>query len=306
MDYDLYHDESQEGGYWHGILLVPRINRGKFLDSLELIRKKVNYRHPIAFGGLKRKGSKFDCIRPCLQLCVGSFMQYYKNEPYIISTGKRIYSIDDTRQSVDYKKILVINSNKKIIGSRFILFRERDAHTKVGSGYPDFTSKIETTFRMGLLGGIHYLGDKDSPIHIKSIHFDGHEHHRRNIDKKRIIDRIYSLRDYCSFDKDVLIDDKTSKHNKSNSQEYNDCQFLQLTDILIGAFRTILDSAKNDIQKEVSFPVKEIVNKQQIGYKRMKNSRWFGSFCMSECWIENDKWNFGNFKPKKNKQIKLL
>lgn len=306
MDYDLYHDESQKGGYWHGILLVPRINRRKFLNSLKLIRDEIDYPYPIAFKGLKQKGLKFNCVKSCLQLGVGSFMQYYKNEPYVVSTEKRNYSIDDKRRCINYKKILIINSNKKIIGSKFILFRDRNTHTKVGNGYPDFASKIETTLRMGLVGGVHYLGDKDNPIHIKSIHFDGHEHYGRNIDKKRIIDRICGLRNYCSFDEDILIDDRTSKHNKSNSQEYDDCQFLQLTDILIGAFRTILDFAKNDIQKEVSFPVKEIINKQQVGYKRMKNSRWFGSFCMSECWIKNDRWNFGNFKSEDNQQIKLL
>ena len=189
MDYDLYHDESQEGGYWHGILLVPQINKENFLNCLKLIREEVGYCHPIAFKGLKQKGRKFNCIKSCLQLGVGSLMQYYKNEPYIILTEKRNYSIDNKRQCVDYKKILVINSDRTILDT---------------------------------------------------------------------------------------------------------------------ANRTILDTAKNDIQKEVSFPIKEIINKQQTGYKRMKNSRWFGSFCMSECWIENDKWVFGDFKSKNNEQIKLL
>lgn len=32
MDYDLYHDESQEGGYWHGMLLVPREKREIFFE----------------------------------------------------------------------------------------------------------------------------------------------------------------------------------------------------------------------------------------------------------------------------------
>ncbi len=30
MDYDLYHDESKEGGYWHGMLLVPCEKRDCF------------------------------------------------------------------------------------------------------------------------------------------------------------------------------------------------------------------------------------------------------------------------------------
>jgi len=68
MEYDLYHDESQEGGYWHGILLIPRINRNIFLNHLERVREETKYGHIITLKGLKNKGSRFNCTRAWLQL----------------------------------------------------------------------------------------------------------------------------------------------------------------------------------------------------------------------------------------------
>ena len=32
-------------------------------------------------------------------------------------------------------------------------------------------------------------------------------------------------------------------------------------------------------------------------YARMKNSRWFGGFCISECYVENDQWQFNDLRP---------
>jgi hypothetical protein len=176
----------------------------------------------------------------------------------------------------------------------------------MGDMYPDFASRIETTFRMGIKGGIHWLGTPNNPIHIKSIHFDGHEHHGRNIDRKRIIDRIYGLRDYCSFEKGIDIDDKTSKYNAQDCQSFDDCQFLQLTDLLVGSFRTTLGCSKNDIQKEVSYSARRLTDEWQKGYARITRSRWFRGLWMSECWLENDEWKFKDFRVKNDKQMKLL
>ena len=306
MDYDLYHDESKENGYWHGILLVPVIKRDIFLKCLDDIRQEVDYPHFISLKGLKDKGRDFNCIRSWIQLGVAGLMQYFKNNPYpVLVGGARKFSQSTKNVGRNYKEIISIDCENKIIGAKFILFKERDSHCKMGDGYPDLAAKIETTLRMATVGGIHWLGDDENPIKIKSIHFDGHEHYGRNIDKDRIIGRICGLRDYCSIDKDLIIDDRISNHKKKDCQTYEDCQFLQLTDLLVGGFRTILGETKNDIQKEVAFPISELVIKWQGGYSRMKNSRWFKGFWMSESWIDSDKWNFGDFVYK-NIQQKVL
>jgi hypothetical protein len=307
MEYDLYHDESKEDGYWHGILLIPANTRVNFLNYLQQTREITNYVHSVYFKRLKNKGKKFNCIRTWIQLGIGSLMQYFKNESYtVLAKEAKRYSAGSGVVGTDYKEIFKIDRNEKIIGAKFILFRDRDAHSKMGNNYPDFTAKIETTCRMGLTGGIHWLGDDEHPIKIKSIHFDGYKHYGRKIDRERIMGRIRGLRDYCSFEENIPIYEGTSNHNKQNCQEYDDCQFLQLTDLLVGGFRTILGNAKNNIQKEVSLPIEELVNKWQGGYKRMKNSRWFKGFWTSECWLENDGWKFNDFQLKNDKQRKLI
>lgn len=305
MDYDLYHDESKEGGYWHGMLLIPRKNRDVFLNYLKEIRKTTKYQQPIHFKQLKDKGKKFQCIKSWIGLGVASLMQHYKNDAYIVAVNNSKYYSEELGLRTSYKEIIKMDSDDKIIGAKFILFKDRHDHEKMGDNYPDFTSKIETTFRMGMVGGVHWLGDEENPIEIKSIHFDGHEHYRRRINKNRIIGRIKSLRDYCSIEHDIDVDDRSSKHNRGDCQEYDDCQFLQLVDLFISGFRTTLGEKKNEIQKEVSAPFKKLVDKWYDGSKRMEKSRWHKGFWLSECWIENEKWRFGNFNFQGTNKLRL-
>ena len=43
MDYELYHDKSQVGGYWHGILLVPTQGKSKLLGYLHAARAHTHF-----------------------------------------------------------------------------------------------------------------------------------------------------------------------------------------------------------------------------------------------------------------------
>jgi len=304
MDYDLYHDESKEGGYWHGMLLIPCNKRKSFLNFLKEIRGITKYTHPVCFKGLNSRGNKFDCNRAWLSLGTNALMQYFKNETTSVLVNETKKYVKSVGVKTSYREILKIDSDKKIIGAKFILFKDRDNHKKMGDYYSDHAAKIETTFSIGLKGGLHWLGDDNNPINIKSIHFDGYEHYRRKINKARVIGRIKGLRDYCSIEENI--EDATSDHTKGNCQKYEDCQFLQLTDLLVGGFRTILGEEKNLIQGEISFPLRELVNKWKGGYKRMQNSRWYKGFWLSECWIEDGDWKFGDFKISNNKQLNTL
>jgi len=290
--YDIYHDESQENGFWHGILLVPKDTRKQLLNYLETIRQKINYTSPITFKGLKQKGRRSECIRMWIEVGINALIQDLKGKEYpIVYLRQRTYSESEKRQSTDFLEIIRIEEPLK---AKFILFRERDNHkTMESTWFPDHAAKIETTFRFGLKGGLHFFFDENQPAHITSIHFDGYEHHKRHISKERVVHRLRDgLREYCRIDDNI--DDRTSNHTKKDSQDYDDCQLLQLTDLLIGAFRTALSTAKNDIQREVSCVASDLVQKWQAGPARMKNSRWFKGFCISECYLENGKWQFNN------------
>jgi hypothetical protein len=206
----------------------------------------------------------------------------------------------------DKGKPVFINLPNNITGAKFILFRERDSHQQM-RGYPDYASKVETTFRFAIKGGTHFLGSDEEPIEIIKMHFDGHKHYHRHLDKNRIIDRLNGLRSYVSISsRQDLIDDNSLDHRIPDSQAYDDCQLLQLTDLLIGSFRTALGVYTREIHKELAYLVKDLLIDYQKGYVRMRNSRWVNSFWLSECFLDNGKWHFESLEFDKTSSTKQL
>jgi len=285
MDYDVYHDESKEAGYWHGILLVPQKTREQLVDKLQKLRDNTGYKGVIQLKGLDKTGGKrYRCTRAWLSLGVAALIQNLKGTRYPFYTG-----MDARNPGFDLLEA--------VIGAKFILFKVRDDHRDM-EGYRDYGAKVETTFRMGLKGGLHLFADETSLVSVRSFHFDGHEHYRRRIDATRIIERLGTLRQQVHVSQDAPIDDRSSDHTKGDCQEYDDCQILQLTDLLVGGFRTVLGYRSNEAQGEVSKPLCELADRWHDGYARMKNSRWFKGFCISECYLENGEWNFTDIHTK--------
>jgi hypothetical protein len=280
MDYELYHDESKVDGYWHGMLLVPCCNKTRLIDYLKRARNNTNYFHPIKLKNVKVHGKLYDCVDAWLQLGVASLIQIVKGQRHPVFVGKRV------RGSREYVLF------HDLVKAKFVLFRERDDHIRM-TGHQDYGSKVETTFRMGFKGGLHCLGSDSEPIQIKKIHFDGHEHYQRRIDKERIIGKLSGLRSYCSIDDSSdLIDDQSANHTKDKSQPYEDCQLLQLTDVLVGSFRTVLGQPTRDIHLKLAEPADFLIYKYVKGKARMDNSRWRNSFCISQCYLEDNGWTF--------------
>lgn len=280
MDYELYHDESQEGGYWHGMFLVPQLHKTSLLTYLDQARQNTGYSHTLTIKKVKRSGPLHDCADAWVQIGVASLMSRRKGETYPVFLGQRI------RGRKEYDRFT------GLIGAKFILFRERECHQNM-SLYPDHASKIETTFRMGLKGGLHFLGYEDEPICISKVHFDGYEHYKRHIDTNRVIGRLKGLRTYCSISpRDDIIDDRRGDHTRGDSQGYDDCQLLQATDLLVGCFRTVLGPTTRKLHADLAYPVRQMVNRYYQGNARMRQSRWRNAFCMSECYVDSEGWHF--------------
>lgn len=281
VEYELFHDESKEEGFWHGMLLVPTVHKEKLVKYLTQSREYLNYDAPIGIKKVKKYGRIFNLARSWVHIGVAAMASSIKGAPIPYYTGKR----EDGDNSKDIFPDL--------IGTKFIIFLERDSFTKM-SGSLDYGGKFETTFRMGFKGGLHFFGSDEEPIHIKKMHFDGHEHYQRRINRNRIINRLYGLRDYCKVaNKKDLINDNSSDHTKKNCQAYADCQLLQLTDLMIGCFRSILGKPTKDIHIELAQPVRAIVERYKEGYARMQNSKWRNSFCISQCYLDDsDRWKF--------------
>jgi hypothetical protein len=296
MDYELYHDESLEGGYWHGMLLVPVSKKQDFLNLLERARSNTGYLNKIGIKDVRRKGKIYNCASAWAQIAIVCLRSRTMNKTFSAYTGRH-----ENGRAVD--------EPIEAYGMKFILLRERETHQEL-EGYPDYASKVETTFRFGLKGGAHFLGAENDPINVIKIHFDGHEHHHRHLDQERIVGRMRDLRDYFHIlDRPDLIDDARSDHNDPRSQPYEDCQFLQLSDILIGCFRTAWGYKTRDIHVELALPAKRrLVDEYNKGYGRMQNSRWLKSFVMSQCYLGKDgHWEFKPLErnPREGVQLEL-
>ena len=296
MDCELYHDESKVEGYWHAILLVPVVTKQVLLQFLSQARQNTNYMEPLGIKKIKKYNRIYNCADAWVQICIAATMSQTKNQPYPIFLGSLI------RGQKQYSLF------KSVVGAKFILFKNRDNLEKM-TGHQDYGSKVETTFRIGLKGGLHLLGNQSEGIHIARMHFDGHAHYHRRLSRDRIIERLTGLRDYCSISTaDDVIDDRTGNHKKTECQEYNDCQILQLTDLLVGCFRTVLSSVTktNETHRKLAQPVKNIVDRYQQGSARMRNSRWRDSFCMSQCYLESGSWKYDEIECIKSQEGQQL
>ena len=91
MDYELYHDETQEHGYWHGMLLVPVVFKHLICDHLEQVRSHTKYKEPISFKRIKEHGKISSSAEAWIDFAIGGLITKFNSKyPYPISTGERI------------------------------------------------------------------------------------------------------------------------------------------------------------------------------------------------------------------------
>ncbi|OHB84319.1 MAG: hypothetical protein A2Z38_08390 [Planctomycetes bacterium RBG_19FT_COMBO_48_8] len=298
MDYEIYHDESKEHGYWHGVLLVPTATKPLIIQHLKKVREHTKYQDPLCIKNVRSFGKVFNCAEAWIDFGIGSLITKFNIKyPHQIFTGERIRG---KKQFSIFDDIV----KRNYLGVKFILSRDREQFKKMYD-LLDHGAKVETSFRIAVKGGLHYMFSEDNHARIVKIHFDGHRHYGRNIDPERIHNRLKGLRDYCQLKENCPIDDDSSDHRKDGSQKYDDCQLLQLTDLFVGSFRTafgFLGEGKKPAQRELAKPVKALVERYKEGYARMKNSRWRNSFCVSESFIKDGKWRFQDIEYAESKE----
>lgn len=299
MDYELFHDESKIKGYWHGALLVPINKKALLVDYLKEARRNTNYSSPLSLKDIRGSGSKHECARAWVSIGIAALMSRTRvTYPYQLYLGKR------SRRYTEYSIFT------ESIKAKLLVFRNPDGFQNM-SYVTEYGKRVEITFRIGLKGGIHFLGKDDEIINIEKMNFDGDEHYRRPLDRNRMIERVReSLRNYCFIStRQDLIDSRSSDHSIENSRDYNDCQLLQLTDLLIGSFREILSSTINRNHKKIVDLVRPLLERHFEGYARMQNSRWRNSLWMSQFSVVDGKWKFEPLEiekePEKDNQLSL-
>jgi hypothetical protein len=224
---------------------------------------------------------------------MAGLIQNLKGGQYAMFTGE-----DSQRPGYD-----VID---RIIGLRLIILRIRDGLSALNS-YPDHAAKVETTFRMGLRWGLKRFSSNGHELRLCSLHFDGYQHYGRRLDLARIRERIGELPRGVSFPNDLTLDDRSSDHRRTECQEYDDCQLLQLVDVLVGGFRTALGHATSEVHYQLCGPLAKLASDLRLGPARMRHSRWNNGFGIREAYIESNRWQFADIVPKPiNTQTKLF
>ena len=307
--YDIYHDESQEESYWHGFLFVPRKSRQYLLNLLLESRKNINWEEPISFKQIgNRQGKKSP--KTCLVsswLTIGlAALQQQKFEklrvPFSLGGSPPIY-----KSHIEFP-----------IRCKFVVFKECDKHRKMFYNLSTLAC-IETTFRMGIKGGMHRLFSDKDPIIVGNVFIDGDEHYirkfGRSFDVNRSLKRLAEeKRGYVSFLENTQLIPQRSNHKKIESgQDFDDSQLLQLCDILLGGVRLHSYCPDNKKLKHyISLPCCELLKRNTNKHFITKHSRFSNGFSLSEAWLNKDEeWGFSPLKIEEDmsmsklKQLKL-
>jgi len=295
--YDVYLDECKEGGYWHGFFFVPRSARQLLLDLLKLARTISGYPHEVHYIKL---GSR---IKPHYETAIitqawtsigvaALQQQKLRRFPPKMFLGR-------SRRTLCGPTYRVLS---ELVRCKFVVFRERDNHKKMYSGMTRLQC-IETTFRMGLKGGVHLLFDEQSPVIIGDVFIDGDEQYLGEFGRTFDINRTLvkfdrEKRPYVSFSKQTrLIPQRSDPARIEAYQSADDSEFLQLCDILIGGVRFHSQNPnRSHIRYSVRLPCRELLSHEQENLARMQQSRFYKGFMLSEAWLDANEWHFARLR----------
>ena len=297
---DVYHDECKEGGYWHGFFVVPRKARADLLSLLNKSRKITKLSsslHYVNTSKAKKTQGVYLATKAWTSIGTASLQQQkLETLPSGLFLGA---SPGVKRPRMNYGLLPSLMKCKLSV----VKIRNEDGIDKMFYRGINDLRNIEITFRMALQGALHRFYDQDDQVKIGNIYIDGDEHYKglykREFDTKDIMGRLkIKARDYISFSEDSRIIPQRSDHNKiEKNQNYDDSQFLQMCDILIGGVRFYSAKyAKGSSRCDISFPCKVLLEKNQESFARMEESRFFNSFLLSEAWIEKGEEQFSNLK----------
>lgn len=296
--YDIFHDECKENGFWHCFIFVPQEKQKELFNLLQIPRGNLNYYGVIHFSDISHKcKSRYPRVRLIKSWC-----------------SILLYAIQ--QQKIDADLYLGHNKNKPIyelkksnddkIGARLIIFREKMGHKDMYDSMSG-SRKIETTFRMGVKGGTHFLFF-DEGIKIGNIYIDSPKKaFEENFNIRNMLDRFKNESNENIF---FIENSEIVPINKKDYKEKDSIpEFMQLADIAVGGIRTQkLKMTDFPARYEATYPLKNLLEKETENSARMAESRYYRGFALSDAWIENEKWEFEkmHINVEQNNQQKLL
>jgi len=296
--YDIFHDECKEDGFWHCFIFVPRGKQKELFNLLQKPRNSLNYYDSIHFRNINHKCKSYSPrIRLIKSWC--SILLYAIQQQKICAV---LYLGHNKNKPIyEFKK-----ANADKIGARLVIFREIMGHQDMYQRMSG-SSKIETTFRMGVKGGTHFFFPAKE-VRIGNIYIDSSKKSfEENFDSQNMLNRFKNESNenifFIANSKIAPIDKKDYKAGDSISE------FMQLADIAIGGIRTQKLTMTNfPARYKATYPLKEKMKKETENYARMTESRYCKGFALSDAWIENEKWNFEDMhvNVNQNNQQKLF
>jgi len=269
--YEIWHDESKENGYHHGLLFVPLDKRKRIIELLKKIRSKYSIPHDqkIKFAGSIKRQKIGWVVSNNLAL----FSHITKTNKYNVST--KIYNLSQKNKHKNYQDFLEVMGS---FGCHFGLLKIIEDNLK-SLCFNTYAKKVETTFNFALRGCCHGMFNIRNPIEIIKFYFDGEKHYNDSINLARIAKG--KLRDYIKISNNISIDARQRNERRDDTGI-----MIDFVDNIIGAFRAKLNNQED--KNHVLHPLSDI-------YKRLfenkifsnYNSRWYKSISFSELTVNH-------------------
>lgn len=293
-EYDIYYDESKEDGYWHGILLVPINARSDLVDYLRKSRQQCPFQYRLHFSKLAHSESPNSTRSKLTE----SF----------ISIGCGILQQAKFDKNLPKAKIGLTAKIIEPIKAKFVVYRVIFDASEKYNGYRN--NLIERTLKSALKSSLHYLFDKDVPIKINRVVFEGEE--LQGLSDVNILTNLsWQVRDNVKELPSKFITQSSNHQKLKDGQDVNDSYILQLCDSLLGATRfLVVNDSESSVKRKVSLPMKELLKYANQPYPRMKQSRYFRGFSLAQAEMKDEVWFFDDLKLKEEykncRQIRLL
>jgi hypothetical protein len=275
--WDVFYDECKADGFWHCFLFVPK-NRLRDLGCLlRRARKDSSFNDVMHYKNIRRRTpiSSRNSRHVELLLSILCYVLQQQKVQAPLRLPGNSYGIENRE-----------------FGAKLAIFRYRGEWSIKGD-QQETRQNIERTFRMGLKSGLHYLFKEGSPT-IDNIFVDfDQKSYNASFDDSNLWNRLKEdLNDNISFTSNSNI---VPFGKKQYSQDCDISEIMQLVDVTIGSFRTVVIQ---DFGFTARYKVTEILRpmiQRNCGHPAWKkNSRYYRGFTLSDAWQENGIWRFKN------------
>lgn len=282
QEYEIYYDEIKEDGYWHGIFFLPTGSSRNLIKYLEEAESDYPFNCRLHFANCGKNDPE-DSMRTLL------------TESYISIGCASLQS----QKFEEYPVKAKVGRHLKLIApicAKFAVYRVSPEVMRACNENRNLI--ITQTLKSALKGAIHYLFPTEEDIMINKIFFEGAE--LQGVDDKKIMATLQKqVHNNIKKLPDNFVTQSSNHNNLSWNQEKKDSCILQLCDSMVGATRfCVVSNSSDHIRNKISKPIKGILGYADESLIRMRQSRYFRGFSLSEAGVDGDDWEFTNLKVK--------